>query len=242
MTRSDDTVICSTVTYGSETVFYKVLYASRKTMEIAVHPDRTVVIKAPVGTKFEEIEMRVHKRAGWIKKKLDYFRQFHPRTPVRRYVGGETHLYLGRQYRLKISIGERGEVKLIRGHFQIRVKETTSSDKVKKLLEAWYAEKATKRFRESFDRCWPAFEKLALPKPRLQIRRMKTRWGSLSSRGTLTLNTDLIRSPRACIDYVITHELCHLQCPDHGPGFYCLLEKVMPDWEKRKHNLELALV
>lgn len=242
MSRSDDTATCSTVTYGSETIHYQLFYAVRKTLQIAVHPDGAVIIKAPVGTKFEEIEMRVHKRAGWIKRKLDYFRQFDPRTPARRYVGGETHLYLGRQYRLKVSIGERGEVKLIRGYFQVMVKDTTSSDKVKRLLEAWYAKKATKRFMESFERCWPAFERLSLPRPRLQIRRMKTRWGSLSSSGTLTLNTDLIRSPRECIDYVITHELCHLQFPDHGPGFYRLLEQVMPDWEKRKQKLELALV
>jgi len=78
--------------------------------------------------------------------------------------------------------------------------------------------------------------------PRLQVRRNEKRWGSLSRGGILTLNTDLIRAPRECIDYVITHELCHLKCHDHSPEFYRLLEKVMPDWEKRKHKLELALV
>lgn len=215
---------------------------ARKSLEIAVHPDSTVLIKAPVGTRFEEIQMRVFKRAGWIKRQLDYFRQFEPRTPARQYVGGETHLYLGRQYRLKISSGERDEVKLIRGHFQIEVKGNASPDKVKSLLEVWYAEKATDRFRESFERCWPSFEKLSLARPRLQIRRMKKRWGSLSKNGTLTLNADLIRAPKECIDYVVAHELCHLQYHDHSPAFYRLLDMVMPDWKKRKHELELALV
>jgi len=177
----------STVTYGKETIGFIVYYATRKTLEIAVHPDSAVVIKAPVGTRFEDIQMRVCKRAGWIKRQLDYFRQFEPSTPPRQYVGGETHLYLGRQYRLKISSGERDEVKLIRGYFQIGVKESASPEKVKKLLEAWYAEKATGRFRESFERCWPFFGKLSLARPRLQIRRMKKRWGSLSKNGTLTL-------------------------------------------------------
>jgi len=71
---------------------------------------------------------------------------------------------------------------------------------------------------------------------------MKKRWGSLSRSGLLTLNTDLIRAPQECIDYVITHELCHTLHHDHGAAFYALLVEVMPDWERRKHKLELALV
>lgn len=56
------------------------------------------------------------------------------------------------------------------------------------------------------------------------------------------LNVDLIRAPKECIDYVITHELCHLKHHNHSPAFYKLLEQAMPDWKKRKHKLELAMV
>ena len=70
---------------------------------------------------------------------------------------------------------------------------------------------------------------------------MRKRWGSLSANGMLTLNADLIRAPRECIDYVITHELSHLRYKNHGPEFYRFLDKVMPDWEKRKHKLEVTL-
>lgn len=230
------------IAYAQETIAFNVVYVDRKTMEIAVHPDSMVIVKAPHGTDFAEVQKRVARRAGWIKRQLDYFRQFEPRTPGRSYVGGETHLYLGKQYRLKISSGEQDSVRLIRGHFHITVRGNATSDKVRSLLEGWYAGKAAERYNESFDRCWHCFAKLSPAQPRLQIRRMRKRWGSLSERGTLTLNTDLIRAPRECIDYVITHELCHLQQHDHGPGFYRLLEKVMPDWERRKQKLELALV
>ena len=105
----------------------------------------------------------------------------------------------------------------------------------------WYLDKARIKFSETFERCWPTFEKLGHAPPSIHIRRMKKRWGSLSRNGLLTLNPDLIRAPNECIDYVITHELCHLHCHDHGSEFYVLLERVMPDWEKRKHKLELAL-
>jgi predicted metal-dependent hydrolase len=231
-----------TVDYAQETIAFNVFYLDRKTMEIAVHPDSMVVIKAPFGTNFAEVQKRVVRRAGWIKRQRDYFRQFEPRTPGRSYVGGETHLYLGKQYRLKISCGEVDSVKLIRGHFHIEVKRNATPDKVRSLLECWYADKAAERFKECFGRNWPYFEKLSLSAPRLQVRRMRKRWGSLSKGGVLTLNTDLIRAPRECIDYVIIHELCHLKYHDHSSEYYRLLEKMMPDWEKRKHKLEMALV
>ena len=66
----------------------------------------------------------------------------------------------------------------------------------------------------------------------MQIKRMRKRWGSLSANGMLTLKTDLIRSPRECIDYVVVHELSHLRYKNHDPKFYGFLDKVMPDWKK----------
>lgn len=231
-----------TVKYGKEQVQFNVLYSARKTLGIEVYPDSNVVVKAPVGTDPAEVQKRVFKRVRWILRQQHYFRQFDPRTPVRQFVGGETHLYLGRQYRLAISTGKQDLVKLTRGYFTVEVKGDVYSEKVKSLLDGWYAARAAARFEERLGHCWPCFEKLGLLKPRLQIRRMQKRWGSLSTSGTLTLNTDLIRAPKECIDYVITHELCHIQCHDHSSDFYRLLEKVMPDWEKRKHKLELALV
>lgn len=231
-----------TVLFGKEPIRFKLLFVDRKTLEIAVHPDKEVIVKAPVGTDYSAIERKVLKRAGWINRQLDYFRQFDPRTPRRSYVGGETHLYLGRQYRLKINRGRLNEMKFVRGFFQISIQGVNSPELVKRLLDGWYAEKASVRFKERFNHCWPWFEKLPIEKPRIRIQRMKKRWGSLSKNGLLTLNTDLIRAPKECIDYVVTHELCHLSYHDHSPNFYRLLEKVMPDWERRKARLELMLV
>ena len=109
------------------------------------------------------------------------------------------------------------------------------------MLEEWYKEKARRKFNECLDRCWPYVEKFSSVKPRLQIKHMQKRWGSFSANGRLTLNTDLIRAPRECIDYVVVHELSHLRYDNHGTEFYKFLDKVMPDWEKRKHRLEVTL-
>ena len=109
------------------------------------------------------------------------------------------------------------------------------------LLEEWYRSKANIYFAQVFEECWRPLQKKGIDKPTLKIRNMKTRWGSLSRKGNLTLNLELIRAPRECIEYVVIHELCHLFHPNHGAAFYNLLERMLPDWIKRKHKLEMAL-
>ncbi len=230
------------LTYGGVDLVFELLRTARKTLEIAVHPDGRVVVKAPLDVEIEDVEARVLRRARWIRKQQAYFQQFRPRTPPRQYIGGETHRYLGRQYRFKLMHGEQPSVKLSRGYFWIACQDHRNPVEVRRLLWQWLTKRAHEKFAESFERCWPHFSRQGLPRPTLKIRRMKTRWGSLSESGTLTLNVSLIQAPRECIDYVITHELCHLKHPDHSPAFYGLIEKVMPDWEKRKHKLELSLI
>lgn len=77
--------------------------------------------------------------------------------------------------------------------------------------------------------------------PSLKIRKMKTRWGSLAGGRRMTLNLWLILAPRECIEYVIVHELCHLEHRGHGRRFYRLMDELMPDWRERKRQLEEIL-
>lgn len=73
----------SSINYGREQIAFQVIYTARKTMEIAVHPGARVIVKAPTGTVPQQIEGRIVKRARWIKKQFDFFRQFEPRSPSR---------------------------------------------------------------------------------------------------------------------------------------------------------------
>jgi len=230
------------IVYGRKTIDFSLLYCDRKTMEIAVNPDCTVIVKAPVHSDIALIEKKIMKRARWIIRQLNYFKQFNPKTPDRCYVNGETHLYLGKQYRLKLATGTKNSVKLSCGFFHITCRNEPTPNTAKKLLNQWYSEKAQLQFAESLDRCWKKFLWLDIDQPKLSIKRMQKRWGSLSGKGTVTLNTDLIRAPKECIDYVVTHELCHLKFHDHSPEFYRLLDLSLPGWEKIKHKLELSIL
>jgi predicted metal-dependent hydrolase len=228
-----------TITYGKTNYSYDVIPANRKTLEIAVHPDQTIVVKAPISSSSAQIAQKVYKRIRWIKKQLAYFEQFQPRTPERKYIGGESHLYLGRHYRLKIKKGSQNRLVLWRGYFQATT--VGNAIDIKAMMDKWYMAIAKIKFQESFDRCWESMKKSIDCKPDMKIRHMKTRWGSISKTGTMTLNINLIKAPRNCIDYVVIHELCHLVHANHSNDFYALLEKVLPDWKDNKKLLELTL-
>ncbi|MCF6226384.1 MAG: M48 family metallopeptidase [Xanthomonadales bacterium] len=240
MMGQDDGV--RSIIYGQKSIQYRLIYSARSSLEIAVLADATVIVKAPTGASISKIEQKISKRARWIIKQLNYFKQFSPRTPKRYYLNGETHLYLGRRYRLKSVQAHQDWVKLTRGYFLISCREQANPVATERLMKNWYAEKAALQFNASFDRCWPKFKQFSLDKPTLSIRRMQKRWGSLSPNGRLTLNANLVKTPRECIDYVVTHELCHLIYHNHCSGFYKLLETVIPSWEKVKHKLELSLI
>ena len=235
------TAAMASVKYGSSTIAFELVPADRKTLEISVLPDGSVTVRVPRGVRADDVLARVARRARWIIGQQRYFAQFQPRTPPRLYVGGETHLYLGRQYRLAVEQGDAESVRLVGGWFRVAVLGDSSPERVRRLLDGWYKDKARRRLAERFEVCWQAFPNAGLRRPTMRLRRMRTHWGSLSAGGALSLHPDLVRAPRECIDYVIMHELCHLVEPDHGPGFRRLLERVLPDWERRKHRLELTL-
>jgi predicted metal-dependent hydrolase len=217
----------------------RIVYTQRKTLQLEVLPDMSVRMIAPLGTKVEVCSRMLLKRMDWVRAQMRYFSQFHPLTKPREYVSGETHLFLGRRLRLKVVKGSAKGVKATRQHLTVCAGQTTSARLVEAELWQWYREQAADLFQERMLGC---MVKLNIPKnegPKsLIVRRYKSRWGSMSSDGGLGLNLDLIRAPIECIDYVIIHELCHLRFPHHGARFWDLLERVMPDWRKRKTKLE----
>jgi hypothetical protein len=231
-----------TVLYGTHILNYTLRRRGRATLEIAVEPDATITITAPTDVTVEAIETKIRKRASWILKQQRYFGQFLPRAREKTFVSGETHLYLGRQYRLRISVGLRSQIKLSRGFLEISSTRPDNRDFTRALLDAWYLERAHAKYRERLEISLEKFPDGEKFRPTgLIIRQLEMRWGSMSPAGRLMLNKRLIQAPLDAIDYVITHELCHIAEPNHGPSFYAFLDQVMPDWHRRKEKLERVL-
>lgn len=226
------------VLYGETEIRFSLHYIDRKTLAIHVHPDGTVSVDAPLSADIEKVYGKVKKRASWILKQQRQFANYPAPLPERRYVSGETHRYLGRQYRLKIIEGLDETVKLTRGKLQIETGDPNDSLRVQRLLQAWYRSKALIVFTERYAQCVNGFERLGIHHDKgFQLRLMSKRWGSCTGKGTIILNPELIAAPKDCIDYVITHELCHLKEHNHSQAFYRLLTAVMKDWELRRKRL-----
>lgn len=227
------------VTWGTVEIPYRYFYSRRKTVGISVHPDLSVTVRAPHGTGIETIRLFVHRRGGWISKAWRNFEQYLPKQPERRYISGETHRYLGRQYRLKVEMGEADSVKCLRGYLWVSTRNDPTPERAKVLLEDWYRQHARNVFHERLLACHQRVLRECIPFPAVLIRKMTSRWGSYSSKGRITLNLALIKAPKECIDYVIIHELCHSKVKHHGPKFWRLLYRLMPDFEERRKKLNL---
>lgn len=221
--------------FGANIIPYKVIFSDRKTLGIKVYPTGNVEVLAPIGTQSDVIDVKLQKRLRWIWRQLQFFSELGPAMPEKRYISGESHYYLGRQFLLRVEDGDYNSVKYKGRYFQVTC---TSKNKVKDLLRQWYKVHANEKFLEYAQPIIEKFAKYEVRPSSVCILEMKNRWGSCTPNGKIILNTRLIMAPRPCIEYVITHELCHLVHPNHTKAFWELLQKEMPDWERWKNKLE----
>lgn len=225
------------VAYGTEQIEFELSFSERKTLEISVFPDASIVVVAPQGAALDKIKAKVLKRAFWIQEQRRFFLSLHPYEQEKEYVNGETHFYLGRRYRLKITETAMLSVKLKGKFLHVHAIDKTNSKAIKQQLQDWYKVQAKRRFQERLKLAYEKIKREGIAFPNLSIRVMRKRWGSCTKQG-ITLNLNLIKAPIYCIDYVVMHELCHLKVPNHSPAFYKLKERYMVDWKDRKKVLE----
>ncbi|MDO7874079.1 SprT family zinc-dependent metalloprotease [Hymenobacter sp. ASUV-10] len=226
------------VTFDNQRIDYTLAFRSRRTIGFAVRPDGTVRVTAPAGVPLSWVQQQVLKKADWILKHQEAFRQRAPLQPTRHYEAGALHYFLGEAYPLVFIETAKPGVRLAAGQLHIGSPAPLAPEAVAALLHQWYAREAVAHFAAAFARIWPRFAEFQLPPPALLVRSMRTRWGSCTpSTNRIRLSVDLIRASPDCIDYVLLHECCHLLVPDHSARFYVLQTRLMPDWERWKTEL-----
>lgn len=228
-----------TLRYGERTAPYSVTETVRLTSKIRihVHPGGDIEIEAPLEGNPSLIKAAIQKRARWIFDNLDAAREACVYALPREYVGGETHFYLGRRYRLDVKqVRGRSAVKLVGGKLRVTAPVTDGAT-IKRCLAQWYRQRAQDYFSQRLVQVAAGIEWLDKA-PRLKLMAMQYQWGSCSPSGSINVNPALIRAPRHCIDYVLTHEICHLREHNHSKRFYALLEKHFPNWVSTKAELD----
>lgn len=211
--------------------------SNRRTLAISVLPNGVLELIAPQRAELADVVKKVVKRSSWIARQRRAFLELNATRPAGRYVSGATHRYLGRQYRLKVAKGDVSKVAL-KGAYLLITLPKIDEARTKDALEQWYRHQARQQFEKRLGKWEEWCLNRKLPMPRLRLLRMPKRWGSALKDGTICLTPELIQAPSACVDYVICHEICHLKYPDHGRGFWALLQQLCPTWKQLKARLE----
>lgn len=120
---------------------------------------------------------------------------------------------------------------------QIWVPQEWSDEQRDAAWNKWLRKEARLCFERLIDQWWPHFERFGKERPTLRVKMMRTRWGSLSSKGYINLNLALMSLTPDLIELVVVHELCHLRHFDHGAGFKALMSECLPDWRERDKRI-----
>lgn len=226
--------------YGDQRIPYQVNFTAQQRGKLSIHVLSTgvVCVQAPQGTPLAEIKQAVIRRGRWLSGHVGRAIAQRVHLLPREYVSGESHLYLGRRYLLKVRQSDLAEpsVALYQGRFRVITPER-DPDFIGAMMTAWYRQRARTIFAERLVQVCDRLPWID-EGPRWKLLAMKRQWGSCSPSGVLSLNLHLIKASTMCIDYVLLHELCHVKVHNHGKGFYRLLDRHMPGWRVLKSRLD----
>ena len=228
------------ISYNDQRIDYEITHRPAVTrrihLEVGGQGDLRVV--APRRMSRRAIQKALQQRAHYVSRFLDRARERQRDLPELHYVNAEEHLFMGSRYPLEVLLqrGQRESVGLVDQRIRVPAPELTR-DRVSKCLQQWYRRQAQQHFGKRLAAHSRAAPWTAGQTPTMRLRRMKRTWGSCSSKGVITLNPQLIKAPRHCIDYVIAHEICHLKEHNHGKAFYALQEQLFPGWREAKTQL-----
>jgi predicted metal-dependent hydrolase len=159
------------------------------------------------------------------------------------FLSGEKFPYLGRHYRLKVTVDEKiHEVKLSfqKGLFSVNIPKNWDTAQrqqhLNELFRQWYYTHGQSKLEERLKLYSPKME--CFPS-KLVIKEQQMRWGSCTKNGTVNINWLILMAPMRIVDYVLVHELAHLKHPDHSTAFWLTLQSVLPDYESRKEWLRI---
>jgi predicted metal-dependent hydrolase len=209
---------------------YRIVYSKRKTIGVSVERDASVVVHAPVGTPEAKIRDAVQAKHFWLYQKVRHKQKYPSHTTRKEFVTGESILYLGRNYRLRLTDEQIPAVEFHSGFYVSRHQRTHAA----RLLREWYVKQA----QEKLPAKARAFaQALGVTFNRILISELRVRWGSCTPKSNLNFNWRIMKAPIFVIDYLIVHELTHLLEPNHTPHFWNIVSVQVPRYEAAKEWL-----
>ena len=217
---------------------YEFKRSHRRSVVAKIRRDGVIEVRAPLLYRESDVAAFLNQHKRWIFNHLD--RLQNSDNQEKKYISGETHYYLGEKYILQLREGDNNAVFIEDNLLIINVKSPENlenPDYLEHLINKWYQAQAKIIFSELLPPIIEKFKKYNVSPAKISIRNMRSRWGSCSRRGNISLNMQLVKLNENCIRQVMIHEMCHLIYFNHQAGFYSLMEEMMPDWKIWKKEL-----
>jgi predicted metal-dependent hydrolase len=208
--------------------FEVVLSPRRRTMELSVERNGDLVIRAPEGATGERLEAFIREKRTWVYRKVAEKEALRHAVPVKEYVSGESFPYLGRSYRLLLVNRQDVPLRLEAGRFRLLRSDAQVG---RAHFIRWYTEHGRKWLRR---RVHALASRVGVEPGVVDVRDLGYRWGSCGARRTLNFNWATVLLPPSIVEYVVVHELMHLRERNHTPDFWRRVERVLPDYARRK--------
>jgi predicted metal-dependent hydrolase len=222
------------LSYQGDTFSIMLRKTRRRSLALHVFPDRPAELRAPLNSSDKTIRRFLDEKLPWLYAALHEVAPDAIPEPTR-YRDGESVDYLGREHQLRFLWGRPAGIEQVGDQLLVRA-SGHSPGTVQKLVERFVRQQALALLPGRLATCRERFAEL--PAHTFRVRKMRARWGSCSRRGEICLNSLLMQKSWPAIDFVVTHELCHLRHFAHNKSFYALMDRVMPDWREREKLLE----
>jgi len=207
----------------------RLVRSKRKTLALIVETDGTLTVRAPLRMKAADIRQFIEAKQDWIKQKQVKARE--EAVDSHRYADGEIFWYLGQGIPLRIVPGGKPALALD-SSFKLTKSALPNAESA---FTAWYRKQARKVVTERVE-FFAREHGFKIGKVRISSAR--TRWGSCSTKNTLSFTWRLVMAPPNVVDYVVVHELCHLKEMNHSKTFWAYVEAILPDYKRRRKWLK----
>lgn len=227
-------MIKTTIIDGSE-IRYEFKRSHRRSVVAKIRRDGVIEVRAPLLYRESNMLVFLNQHKRWIFNHFD--RLQNADNQQKKYISGEIHYYLGKKYTLQVVESNTNSVFIESNSLIINSKYPENPEYLEIQLNKWYRNQAKIVFSELLPPIIEKFRKYNVAPAKISIRDMRSRWGSCSRKGNISLNLQLIKLNENCIRQVMVHEMCHLVYFNHQAGFYALMEEMMPNWKNWKKEL-----
>lgn len=221
-----------TFMHKNREIRFNIIYRKRKTMSLEIKRDGIINVIAPNGLDKTFIVDKVKNKSDWIIKKLDEIEVLNNNRYTRSYESGDIFLYLGNEYILEVLVDKTtiGTSVSLENNKLIVRSNSNNKDVIQRALKNWYTDETLGIVKERINYYKLFFEDTVTS---IKIKDQKSRWASCTYKNEILFNLRCSMMPIQIIDYIVVHEMCHMEHRNHSKDFYLAVERILPDYKER---------